>query len=158
MIGIHYDEINSLPEAKRLHKAVVIAAVIWLVAVVVFVFALSAMSANRERLDEAGRVLNGAMTIKSYPALGTGAEGKEPLAALSEIVDKLGLQSNVVQMSSSSSGLLLQISRLYNDDFTKLIEDIDKNGLTIKTAEIRAVSSQKDGRLIDATVTIGGTK
>ena len=79
MIGIHYDEINSLPEAKRLHKAVVIAAVIWLVAVVVFVFALSAMSANRERLDEAGRVLNGAMTIKSYPALGTGAEGKEPL-------------------------------------------------------------------------------
>ena len=64
----------------------------------------------------------------------------------------------MAQLASSPSGLVLQLNRLYRDEFVKLAEDIGKNGLSVNTAEIRAFSSNKDGRLINVTLTVTGAK
>lgn len=150
-------ELKDLPEAKRLKAAALATLLIWSAAAAVFSFALSSLKENERLLSDSGRVLAAAVKIRSYPQLETTAD-KEPLAVLSEVVDKLGLQDRVAQLASSSSGLVLQLNRLYRDEFVKLAEDIGKNGLSVNTAEIRAFSSNKDGRLINVTLTVIGAK
>jgi len=113
------------------------------------------MRENEDRLNDAERVLNAAITVKSYPQQGT-VFGKEPLSAVSEIIDKLGLQGKVNQLASSPTGLVLQVNRLYHEELGKLVEDIQRNGLSVKTAELRLMTGQKDGRLINVTLTIEG--
>ena len=147
----------EMPESKRLRSAALVTLLIWAAALSVFSLALSALAENEEREADAGRVLSAAVKIKSYPSSAPSA-GKEPLAALSEIVGKLGLQERVAQLASSPSGLVLQLNRLYGDEFSKLAEDLRRNGLSVKTAEIRALSSQKDGRLINVTLTVEGSR
>lgn len=154
---ISFGGFNELPEAKRLKAAALITLLIWIAAAVVFSFAHSSLAENERRLSDSGHVLSAAVKIRSYPRLEKTAD-KEPLAVLSEVVDKLGLQDRVIQLASSSSGAALQLGRLYCDEFVKLAEDIGKNGLSVNTAEIRAFSSNKEGRLINVTLTVTGAK
>ncbi|WP_302806865.1 type II secretion system protein GspM [Cloacibacillus porcorum] len=149
------EELRAMPGAKRLQRVALITVMIWLAALLVFSAALSAMSENEDRLSDAEKILNAAITVKAYPQQGA-VSGKEPLSAVSEIIDKLGLQSKVNQLSSSPSGLVLQINRLYHEELGKLVEDIQRNGLSVKTAELRSLTGQKDGRLINVTLTIVG--
>ena len=142
------EELRAMPDAKRLQRGLLAAALIWLAALAAFSFALSAMRENEDRLNDAERVLNAAITVKSYPQQGT-VFGKEPLSAVSEIIDKLGLQGKVNQLASSPTGLVLQVNRLYHEELGKLVEDIQRNGLSVKTAELRLMTGQKDGRLIN---------
>ncbi|MBQ9881759.1 MAG: hypothetical protein IJM42_04000 [Synergistes sp.] len=150
-------ELKGLPEAKRLKAAALVTLLIWAAAAAVFSFAHSLLKENERLLSDSGRVLSAAVKIRSYPQLEAAVE-KEPLSVLSEVVDKLGLQDRVAQLASSPSGLVLQLNRLYRDEFVKLAEDIGKNGLSVNTAEIRAFSSNKDGRLINVTLTVTGAK
>ena len=60
------------------------------------------------------------------------------------------------QLASSPTGLVLQVNRLYHEELGKLVEDIQRNGLSVKTAELRLMTGQKDGRLINVTLTIEG--
>ncbi|EHL63821.1 type II secretion system protein GspM [Cloacibacillus evryensis] len=152
---ISIEELRAMPDAKRLQRGLLAAALIWLAALAAFSFALSAMRENEDRLNDAERVLNAAITVKSYPQQGT-VFGKEPLSAVSEIIDKLGLQGKVNQLASSPTGLVLQVNRLYHEELGKLVEDIQRNGLSVKTAELRLMTGQKDGRLINVTLTIEG--
>ncbi|MFR5880159.1 MAG: hypothetical protein ACLUEQ_04770 [Cloacibacillus evryensis] len=62
----------------------------------------------------------------------------------------------VNQLASSPTGLVLQVNRLYHEELGKLVEDIQRNGLSVKTAELRLMTGQKDGRLINVTLTIEG--
>lgn len=152
---ISFDELRAMPEAKRLRRVTLVAAAIWLAALLSLSAALSAMRENEDRLGDAERILNAAITVKSYPQQGA-VSGKEPLSAVSEIIDKLGLQSKVNQLASSPAGLVLQVNRLYHEELGKLVEDIQRNGLSVKTAELRSLAGQKDGRLINVTLTIEG--
>ena len=150
-----FDEIRDLPETKRLLRSAAITAALWLAALIVFFLALSALSSNEERFSEATRVLNAAVEIKSYPEQGA-ASGREPLSAVTAILDKQGLQSRVSQLSSSPAGLLLQVNRLYPEELSRLVEELHKNGLTAKTAEIRTLTGKQDGRLINLSITREG--
>ena len=81
---------------------------------------------------------------------------EEPLTAVSAILDKTGLQAKVAQLSSSPAGLALQVNRLYPDEFESLADEIRKSGLTVKTAEVRLLEARRDGRLLNAALTIEG--
>ena len=152
---ISLEELRELPEFKRLARGACITALLWLAAIIVFSFALSALRSNEERLTDAERVLNAAVAVRSYPAQSEAA-ASEPLAAVSAIVEKSGLQDRASQLSSSPAGLLLQINRLYPDELGKLLKEMQRAALSVKTAEIRAFSGQKDGRLLNVSITIEG--
>ena len=128
---ISFDELRAMPEAKRLRRVTLVAAAIWLAALLSLSAALSAMRENEDRLGDAERILNAAITVKSYP-------------------------QQVNQLASSPAGLVLQVNRLYHEELGKLVEDIQRNGLSVKTAELRSLAGQKDGRLINVTLTIEG--
>ncbi len=153
---IKFEELREIPEAVKLGKLAVFACGLWLLGLVVLSNALFLMHTNAERLREADGVLNVATVVKSYPARSY-ASGKEPLTAVSEIVDSLGVKDRVSQMSSSASGLVVQIDRLYPEELTNLAEGLSKSGLSVSTAEIRAATG-KEGRLITATFALEGVK
>ena len=48
------------------------------------------------------------------------------------------------------------MNRLYPDEFESLAEEIRKNGLAVKTAEVRALEARRDGRLLNVSLTIEG--
>ena len=155
MIMNRLDEIKSSPEFPRLRRIALAALAVWLAFAVVLGLALSAKSANESRLREAERVLRGASELRSYPERSV-ASAEEPLTAVSAILDKTSLQSKVAQLSSSPAGLALQVNRLYPDEFETLVEEIRRNGLTVKTAEVRLLEARRDGRLLNVTLTIEG--
>ena len=88
---VKFDEIRNVPAVSKLGKLAIFAVCLWLIGLVIFSNALFIIDGNRERLKESDRILNGATMIKSYPARGFFAGG-EPLAAVSSIIDKLGLK------------------------------------------------------------------
>lgn len=150
---ISFDELREMPEAKRLKKAIIFTAVIWAAALLALFFALSSLGSNTERLEETRRILDAAVTVRSFPKQ-DGPSGAEPLAAVTSILEKLGLQTKVTQLTSSPAGLMLQLSRLYPGETARLAEELQTAGLAVKTAEIRAMAGKQDGRLLNATLTL----
>lgn len=154
-MNLNLDEIRGAPEFARLRRSVLITAAVWLAFAVAFVSALSAKGENASRLREAEQVLRAASELRSYPERSV-VSAEEPLTAVSAILDKTGLQPKVAQLSSSPAGLALQVNRLYPDEFQSLAAEIRGNGLTVKTAEVRALEARRDGRLLNVTLTIEG--
>ena len=152
-----FEDIKNAPEFARLVRLALAAAAVWLAFAAVLGFALSAKSANEARLREAEAVLRGASELRSYPERSV-VSAEEPLTAVSAILDKTGLRGRVAQLSSSPAGLALQVNRLYPDEFESLAEEIRKNGLAVKTAEVRALEARRDGRLLNVSLTIEGER
>ncbi len=150
---ISFQELKSMPEANRLLKLVLFALLVWLLGLVFLLNANGISRQNKERLGETDSIMNAAVMIKSYPKQDT-SPGREPLTAVSSIIDSLGLKDRVGQMNSGTSGIVLQVNGIYPDELTNFIEAILRNKLSIKTAEIRAMSSGKEGRLINVTVAL----
>ena len=61
-------------------------------------------------------------------------------------------------MSSASTGLVVQLDRLYPNELTGLVEEFSKSGLSITTAEIRAAVSVKEGRTLTAVFSLEGAR
>lgn len=154
---IDLERIKAAPEFSRLRRAVLTTLMIWLMAAVVVSYALSYMRDNEDRLSDAEKILNGAIVLKSYPKHGA-VSAMEPLTAVSAIIDKAGVHDRIAQLASSAAGLVVQANRLYPAEFEDLVEGIRENGLVIKTAEVRVLSSNKDGRLLNVTITIEGDR
>ena len=145
--------IDSSPEFSRLKKITAAAAIVWLAYAVIFSYASSVRAENRARMEDSQRILKAATEIKSYPSI-RAATHTEPIAAVSEILEKTGLQPKVVNLSSSPAGLALQINRLYPEEFSALAENLRDSGLVVKTAESRLLAANRDGRLLNVTLTI----
>ena len=154
---VKFDEIRNVPAVSKLGKLAIFAVCLWLIGLVIFSNALFIIDGNRERLKESDRILNGATMIKSYPARGFFA-GEEPLAAVSSIIDKLGLKDRVSKMTSASTGLVVQLDRLYPNELTGLVEEFSKSGLSIATADISAAVSGKEGRTLTAVFSLEGAR
>lgn len=158
MILSNFEELRNAPEFPRFRRFAFAALAVWLAFFVVFGFALSARRANEARLREAELVLKGVSELRSYPERSV-VSAEEPLTAVSAILDKTGLHGKVAQLSSSPAGLALQANRLYPDEFESLVEELRAGGLTVKTAEVRVLEARRDGRLLNAALTIeGGTE
>lgn len=155
MILSNLEELKNAPEFPRFKRFALAALALWLAFFVVFGFALSAKRANETRLREAELVLKSASELRSYPERSV-VSAEEPLTAVSAILDKTELQGKVAQLSSSSAGLALQVNRLYPDEFESLVEELRGSGLTVKTAEVRVLEARRDGRLLNAVLTIEG--
>jgi hypothetical protein len=103
-------------------------------------------------------VLDYAMQFRALPRTNAAAVASgEPLGALSNIVDALGLRDRMQQLQSNPSGIVAQFEKLYGDELGDLLVSIENSGLSVKTAEIRALPG--DGvRLLSAVLTMEEAK
>ena len=148
-------EIKNMPDARRVGRVVLLALIIWLLGFILLFQGLHLLERGREYIGETDSILKAANIVRSYPVLSTVSDG-ESLPEISSVIDFLGLKNRVSQMNSSQSGLVFSVEKIHTEELASLIESISEKGLYIKTAEIRAISSAKDGRLINATFAIGG--
>ncbi len=111
----------------------------------------SSIALQQNRLDQLVEV------IEQYRALsdveGRPALTEDPIVVVSSLVGTMGLKENLVQISSMNKGLNVQLGRMYMDKALDFLVELDKRGLTVESAEIRAVP---DGgaRLLSLTLVV----
>jgi len=131
------------------------ALVAWVLLIALMLSSDTSLRLVSSNLSSSARVLDYAMQFKALPRAGNLITDipDEPLSVLSNIIDALGLRSRMQQLQSNASGIVVQLERLYGDELGELLGSIENSGLTIKTAEIRALP-RDDGRLLSAILTM----
>jgi len=83
---------------------------------------------------------------------------KEPLEAISYILEQEGLKSNLVQLSSLPAGVNIQLEGLYGEDMGSLIQQLRLQGLAITSAELKSIPGNDGGGLLFNIAMIIGRK
>ena len=81
----------------------------------------------------------------------------DPLTVLSRLLDSVGIKDRLVQLSSASSGVSLQVDRLYPGELGTFLQEVMRLGLPILSCEIRAVPAGNERRLA-CSLLVGGRK
>lgn len=81
----------------------------------------------------------------------------DPLTVLSRLLDSVGIKDRLVQLSSASSGVSLQVDGLYPGELGTLLQEVMRLGLPILSCEIRAVPAGSERRLA-CSLLVGGRK
>jgi|GEM_PF-1389250 len=85
-------------------------------------------------------------------SINTGS-GKEPVQIISDLLGQLEIRDKLVQLSMTGNGINLQLKDLYVEDLANLVENLEKNGLKIDSAEIKALSAS-GGRVLDMSLIV----
>jgi hypothetical protein len=131
----------------------------------VFAFAAAASSLNRQVADEissSDEVLDYAMQYRALPRTGTKdadkkAAPEEPLGAVSRIVDTLKLRERTQRLQSSSSGVSIQLERMFGGELMDFLVSLENSGLDVRAAEIRALPVS-DLRLMSVSLMVEPAK
>jgi hypothetical protein len=133
------------------------ALIVWILLIVLLLSSDTSFSLAGADLSSSGRVIGYAMQLKALPRTGNARTDipDEPLSALSNIIDALGLRDRMQQLQSNPSGIVVQLERLYGNELGELLGSIENSGLLVKTAEIRALPVPgEEGRLLSVTLTM----
>jgi hypothetical protein len=146
-------EIKEMPEARRLFRLFLTAFALW-TALLFLLFRIASMEKEISRnLGVGDQIINVASTYRAYPA-GTQAvplqPGADALTVVSEIVEELGMRGRMTDLKADATGVLLQLDRLYGVEMKEFLTTIEKRGLRVKTAEVKALPG-KEGRVLGST-------
>ena len=135
------------------------ALIVWILSIALILSSDTSFNIADADLSSSGRVLDYAMQLKALPRTGNTVTDipEEPLSALSNIISALGLRDRMQQLQSNPSGIVVQLERLYGNELGELLSSIENGGLTVKTAEIRALPGE-EGRLLNALLTMEAAK
>jgi hypothetical protein len=146
-------------EFRSVFITLAVALAVWGMA---FAFAAGASSLNRRVSDEissSDEVLDYAMRFRALPRMGAGKRtaAEEPLGVVSEIVDALKLRDRTQRLQSSSSGVSIQLERMYGGELLDFLISLENGGLDVRAAEIRALPVS-DVRLLSVSLTVEPAK
>ena len=135
------------------------ALVVWILLIALMLSSDTSLGRASADLSSSGRVLDYAMQLKALPRAGNVVTEipEEPLSALSNKISGLGLRDRMQQLQSNPSGIVVQLERLYGEELGELLSSIENSGLSIKTAEIRALP-REEGKLLSAVLTMEAVK
>jgi hypothetical protein len=128
----------------------------------VFAFAAAALSLNRQVADEissSDKILDYAMRYRALPRTGMNkmTASEEPLGVVSQIVDALKLRDRTQRLQSSSSGVSIQLERMFGGELLDFLVSLENSGLDVRAAEIRALPVS-DLRLLSVSLTVEPAK
>ncbi len=126
---------------ERAVKKAAAAAVVWLLALVVFLLGTAMLRENRAKLAEADSVLNAVTLLKAY-RLPENAEhaADASLTSLTDIINASGISDRVAQLDSNGGGTLVRADRVYPDELGRCVSMLSAKGMQITAAEIRAAN------------------
>ena len=155
MTGINF--FSGSGETERLAKKILLAAVLWLLALLVFLAALAQFNRNKALLDDAGSVLNAATQLKAYNVSDSSSAADASLTSLTDVINAAGLSDRVSQFNSNGGETLVRADRVYPDELEKLVSMLSAKGMQISSAEIRAANSNGE-RLLFIKFSVGGAE
>lgn len=147
--------LSAVPrEAIRPALMVLCAAILWIAGWTVWSGTSgmeSSISLQQGRLDQLVDVIGQYRVLSEIE--GRPVVTEDPIVVVSSLVGTMGLKENLVQISSMNKGLNVQLGRMYMDKALDFLVELDKRGLTVESAEIRAVP---DGgsRLLSLTLVV----
>ena len=155
MTGINF--FSGSGETERLAKKILLAAVLWLLALLVFLAALAQFNRNKAMLDDANSVLNAATQLKAYSVSDSSSAADASLTSLTDVINAAGLSDRVSQFNSNGGETLVRADRVYPDELEKLVSMLSAKGMQISSAEIRAANSNGE-RLLFIKLSVGGAE
>jgi hypothetical protein len=130
----------------------------------VFAFAAAASSLNRQVADEissSDEILDYAMRYRALPRTSTNGADRsvleEPLGIVSQIIDTLKLRERTQRLQSSSSGVSIQLERMFGGELLDFLVSLENGGLDVRAAEIRALPVS-GVRLLSVSLTVEPAK
>jgi len=150
-----FTALRNSTDFEKAVKQLGVAAIVWFLALLVFLIALSLENYNSTKLEEAAKILNGATVIKAYGNVAAAKPEGSTLSSLSELVKSSGLADRVLRLDSNGNDTLLQADRVYPDELGKLVSAIGSAGMQVNSAEIKA-AQVKGERLLSVTLSVGG--
>lgn len=128
----------------------------------VFAFAAAVSSLNREvsgEISSSDDVLDYAMRYRALPRTDTNSVtvSEEPLGVVSRIVDTLKLRDRTQRLQSSSSGVSIQLERVFGGELLDFLISLENSGLDVRASEIRALPAS-DIRLLSVSLTVEPAK
>jgi len=153
---MNFASLRNSSDFEKAVRQIFVAAVIWFLALLIFLVALSQRNYNSSKLAEAEKILNAATVVKAYnqPAV-AGKTADSSLSSLSDIVNATGLADRVKRLDSIGNETVLQADRVYPDELGKLVSSISSCGMHVSSAEIKA-AAVKDERLLSVVLSVGG--
>jgi len=150
-------EIFSDADFRRPLIMLCAAAAVWVGVIVVLSMTISYARLANADISSSGMVLDYAMQFRALPRTGNAvqAPAEEPLGALSQIVDTLGLRDRMRQLQSNPSGIVVQLEKLYGGELRELLYSLENRGLVVKTGELRALPGE-DGKILNVTLMMEG--
>jgi hypothetical protein len=144
MIKINLREAFEDRDFRNVFITCAIALAVW---GMVFAFATAASSLNRQVSDEissSDEVLDYAMRYRALPRTGMKntdgvSASEEPLGVVSKIVDTLKLRDRTQRLQSNSSGVSIQLERMFGGELLDFLVSLENRGLDVRAAEIRAL-------------------
>ena len=132
---------------------------VWVLLIALLLSSGVSLDAASADLSSSGMVLDYAMQFKALPRTGNVITDipEEPLSALSNIINALGLRDRMQQLQSNPSGIVVQLERLYGNELGELLGSIENGGMSVKTAEIKALPVDGE-RLLSAVLTMEAAK
>jgi hypothetical protein len=99
------------------------------------------------------------MRYRALPRAGTNkrAASEEPLGVVSEIIDVLKLRDRTQRLQSSSSGVSIQLERMFGGELLDFLISLENSGLDVRAAEIRALPASGI-RLLSVFLTVDPAK
>lgn len=156
MTGMNF--FSGSGETERLAKKILLAAVLWLLALLVFLAALAQFNRNKAMLDDADSVLNAATQLKAYNVSADSSSAADAsLTSLTDVINAAGLSDRVSQFNSNGGETLVRADRVYPDELEKLVSMLSAKGMQISSAEIRAANSNGE-RLLFIKLSVGGAE
>lgn len=145
-----FEKLRKTPEFRPLAKLAAAVLAVWAAAILMAAAAAGFIGANTERADETALVADMGTAVKSYPQRAMNSS-QASLANVSSMIETLALRDKAGQISSTQTGFIMEFSKLYPAEFTKLVETVRDHGLSVKTADVKAMPSDS-GRLINVVL------
>jgi hypothetical protein len=147
-------EIFSDGGFRRPFLICILAAAVWIVCLALTWETISVGRKIRADIVSSGRVMDYAVQFRALPRTGQASSAAgDPLGALSQIVDALGMRDRLRDLKTNASGAVIQLDRLYGGELRDLLGAAEKRGLVVRTAEIRALPGET-GRVLSVTVMV----
>ncbi|MDR3322126.1 MAG: hypothetical protein LBS93_06725, partial [Synergistaceae bacterium] len=107
------------------------------------------------RLSDGEQVIGAASVYKSHPdsssaAGDTAQPGMNAFTIVSDVLDSIGIvgTDRRPQFEQNSSGVQVKLDRLYGSELRDFFTSVEKQGVRVRTAEVRAMSVRDTGRLL----------
>jgi hypothetical protein len=128
-------------ECRNVFITIALALAVWGMA---SAFLAAASSLNRQVADEissSDEILDYAMRYRALPRTEANKKtaSEEPLGVVSETVDVLKLRDRTQRLQSSSSGVSIQLERMFGGELLDFLISLENSGLEARAAEIRAL-------------------
>ncbi|MBL3592879.1 MAG: hypothetical protein JMJ93_05130 [Synergistaceae bacterium] len=152
------DYIRGNRQAQRLALFAVLGLLLWMTAFHIF----GQLSDLRSRMNlQEDRFRRLAQVVHKYRNEPQQEAARAPvgdvLSALSSLIDQVGIKERLVQLSTSSGGATLQLERLYGEELATLLQEMDRRGLPLLSAELRSVP-YGEARLFACSLLVGGER